>query len=81
MRRGKRAFYLRISKRRADELVLRFVRTTFRFLSVFPHSLSARWAERIFLTPPRQRRTRREYTILSRGIFRAVDSGGCRLAT
>ncbi len=81
MRRGKRAFNLRIPKRRADDLLLRFVRTTFRFLRVFPHSLSAFWAERIFLTPPRQRRTRREYRILSRGVFRAVDSGGCRLAT
>src|SRR5258706_7081721 len=81
MRRGKRAFNLRIPKRRADDLLLRFVRTTFRFLRVFPQSRSAFWAERIFLTPPRQRRTRREYRILSRGVFRAVDSGGCRLAT
>ena len=83
MRRRKRAGILRITKRRADDLLLRFVRTSFRFLSAIPHSLalSARWAERLFLTPPRHRRTRREQKILSRGVFRTVDSGGCRLAT
>lgn len=50
-------------------------------MSVFPHSFSARWAERLFLTPPRQARTRREREVLSRGVFRALDAGGRRLAT
>jgi pimeloyl-ACP methyl ester carboxylesterase len=83
MRRGKRAGLLRIPKRRADDLLLRCVRTSFRFLSAVPHSLflSALWAERLFLTPPPHRRTRREQKVLSQGVFRHVDSGGCRLAT
>jgi pimeloyl-ACP methyl ester carboxylesterase len=50
-------------------------------LRVFPDSLSAVWAERLFLTPPPHRRTRREHRTLSQGTFRTVDSGGCRLAT
>jgi pimeloyl-ACP methyl ester carboxylesterase len=81
MRRGKRARILKIPKRRADDLLLRCIRTSFRVLRVFPDSLSALWAERLFLTPPRHRRTRGERRILSRGVFRTVDSGGCRLAT
>jgi pimeloyl-ACP methyl ester carboxylesterase len=81
MRRGKRL--LRIPKRRADDLLLRCVRTSFRLLSAVPHSLflSALWAERLFLTPPPHRRTRREQKVLARGVFRYVDAGGCRLAT
>jgi pimeloyl-ACP methyl ester carboxylesterase len=81
MRRARRARILRIPKCRADNLLLHCVRTSFRLLSVFPDSLSALWAELLFLTPPRHRPTRRERRILSRGAFRVVDSGGCRLAT
>src|SRR6185369_10241160 len=81
MRRGKRARIVRIPRRRADDLLLRCIRTSFRLLRVFPDSLSAVCAELLFLTPPPHRRTRREHRTLSQGTFRTVDSGGCRLAT
>lgn len=81
MRRGRRAPILKMPRRRADKLLLQFVRGSFRFLSVFPHAVSAIWAERLFLTPLRQRRTRREREILAHGRFRALATGNGRLAT
>jgi pimeloyl-ACP methyl ester carboxylesterase len=81
VRRAKRSSILRIPKRRADKLLLRLIRESFRFLSFLPHSLSARWAEFLFLTPPRQARTRLERAILARGRFRAVPSAAGRIAT
>ncbi len=81
MRRGKRSSILRISKRRLDKLLLSLIRESFRFLSFFPHFLSACWAEFLFLTPPRQARTRQEREILSRGRFRNILFRNCRLAT
>src|SRR5215468_5695279 len=65
MRRGRRSRILRITRRQADRYLLRFVRGSFRVLRVLPRSLSARWAERIFLTPPRQPRTRAERALLA----------------
>jgi pimeloyl-ACP methyl ester carboxylesterase len=67
MRRGKRSRLFRITRRQADRYLLRFVRGSFRVLRVLPRSLSlsARWAERIFLTPPRQPRTRAERALLA----------------
>lgn len=81
MRRGKRSPILRFPKRDADKLLLRLIRESFRFLSFLPHSLSARWAEFLFLNPPRQARTRKERTILSRGRLCDVRFGNGRLAT
>jgi len=72
---------VRIPRRPSDDLLLRCIRTSFRLLRVFPDSLSAAWAERLFLTPPPHRRTRWERRILSQGVFKTVESGGCRLAT
>ncbi len=80
MRRGKRST-LRIPKRQLDRLLLLLIRESFRFLSFFPHFLSARWAELLFLTPPRQARTRQEREMLSRGRFRNVLFRNCQLAT
>ncbi len=81
MRRGKRAPILKIPKRRAEKLVLALVRASFRVLRFFPTALSARWAEQLFLTPPRQALTRSEREILSRGRFRRVRAGPLRVAT
>lgn len=81
MRRGRRSSILKIPKRQLDKLLLQFIRESFRFLSFFPHFLSARWAELLFLSPPRQARTRREREILSRGRFREVPFGNGRIAT
>lgn len=81
MRRVRRAPILRIPKRRADKLMLLLIRESFRFLNLISRSLSARWAELLFLTPPRQARTRRERSVLSRGRFRSVASAGGRIAT
>lgn len=81
MRRGRRAARFKISRRRAEKMLLGFVRGTFRVLRVLPCSLSARWAELIFLKPPRQRRTRSELKMLSRAWFRRVRSRGGAVAT
>src|SRR5437016_3497970 len=81
MRRGRRSSIVRIPKRQLDKLLLLFIRESFRFLSFFPHFLSARWAEHLFLNPPRQARTRREHEILSRGRSREVPFGDFRIAT
>src|SRR6476619_6407329 len=70
MRRGKRSRLFRITRRQADRYLLRFVRGSFRVLRVFPRSLSARWAERVFLTPPRQARTRAERALLAGARYR-----------
>jgi hypothetical protein len=81
VRRSRRSPILRIPKRRADQLLLLFIRESFRWLSFLPHSVSARWAEFLFLSPPRQRRTRKERAVLSRGLRRDVRFRGARLAT
>ena len=81
MRSGKRSSILRVPKGRADKLMLRLIRESFRLLSFLPHSLSARWAEFLFLNPPRQARTRKERTILSRGRLHDVRFGNGRLVT
>lgn len=62
-------------------MLLGFVRGSFRVMRVFPCSLSARWAELIFLKPPRQRRTRSEREILDRARFRRVRSRNLDIAT
>jgi pimeloyl-ACP methyl ester carboxylesterase len=81
MRRGRRAARFQISRRRAEKMLLGFVRGTFRVLRVLPCSLSARWAELIFLKPPRQRRTRPEWETLGRARFWRVRSRGGGVAT
>ncbi len=81
MRGGRRSSILRIPKRRLDKLLLLLIRESFRFLSFFPHFFSAHWAELLFLTPPRQARTRKEREILARGRFRNILFGNSRLAT
>ena len=81
MRRGKRSRIFGITKRQADRYLLRFVRGSFRILRVFPCSVSARWAERIFLTPPRQPRTRSERALLSRARHRRIPGPRGKIAT
>jgi dienelactone hydrolase len=61
--------------------LLLFIRESFRFLSLLPHFLSARWAEFLFMNPPRQRRTGKERAVLLRGRRRDVRFGGAQLAT
>src|SRR5262245_41615367 len=81
MRRGKRSRIFRITRSQADRYLLRFVRGSFRFLRVLPCSLSARWAERIFLTPPRQPRTRAERELLAGARFRRIRGPKGEIAT
>ena len=81
MRRSKRRRIFRITRRRADRYLLRFVRGSFRLLRVLPRSLSARWAERVFLTPPRQPRTRFERDILAAARHRRIRGPKGEIAT
>jgi pimeloyl-ACP methyl ester carboxylesterase len=81
MRRGKRSPLLRITRRQADRYLLRFVRGSFRLLRVLPRSLSARWAERVFLTPPRQTRSRSERALLASARYRRIRGPKGEIAT
>ena len=71
----------RITRRQADRYLLRFVRGSFRLLRVLPCSVSARWAERIFLTPPKQPRSRGERELLSCAEHRRVRGPRGEIAT
>jgi len=81
MRRGRGTAFLKIRNCRAERIVLALVRRSFQILRFLPIALSARWAEQLFLTPPRQASTRRERETLSSGRFRRVRAGHYRIAT
>src|SRR5262245_34336167 len=81
MRRGKRSRILRITRRQADRYLLRFVRGSFRVLRLLPCSVSARWAERIFLTPPRQPRKRSERALLAGARYLRIRRPKGEIAT
>ena len=81
MRRARRAAFMKIRKRRTEKILLALVRGSFCLLRFLPLALASRWAEQLFLTPPRQAITRHERETLSRGRFRRVRVGPHRVGT
>ena len=66
--------------RRIEAVFFRALRGSFRALTPISPALASRWAEFLFRTPLRSRRTRKELAWLARGQFASIPFRGGRLA-
>ena len=82
MRRRKRASRIvKFPRKRFERIVKRVLQASFRPLSRLSRSLSARFAETLFCTPPRQGYSRKDVALLASAQFRIVSSGTRSVAT
>lgn len=79
-RRAKRVGVWRAAEKRLEHTALVALRTGLRVLGALSLPLSARWAEALFRTPPRQRKTRSERAVLAAGAVEELKTGGTRVA-